>query len=205
MTMRRALFAAVFAVALLAGAASAQSALSPEEALIADQEALIADQRALIEAQESLLNDYRCMFTVDVSLVPDRCGVALTAVELADVEGMCPGWLAEADTASAAVAYMQFFVTIPASASVIPALPPGTTGAEVFKQLGAYSELLKAIIPTLGSDRIPQLLTDITATLDNIVEVSLRGSGTHAERAGYTETGLRQFAELQRIFAGVCL
>lgn len=204
MTMRKTFFAAVVAVALLAGAASAQSASSPEEDLIAAQEALIADQRALIEAQESLLNDYRCMFTVDVSLVPDRCGVALTAVELADVEGMCPGWLAEADTASATVAYMQFFVTIPATASVIPALPPGSTGAEVFKQLGMYSERLKAIIPTLESDRIPQLLSDVTVTLDDIVEVSLSG-GTNAERAGYTETGLRQFAELQRIFSSVCL
>ncbi|WP_419927290.1 hypothetical protein [Candidatus Poriferisocius sp.] len=197
-------FAVVVVVAVLGvGAASAQSSDSRGE-LIAAQEVLIAEQRELIEAQEELLNEYRCLFGIDTRVVPDRCGLVLTPLEEADVIGMCSGWLAETETAASVVAYLEFFARIPAAGVHVPALPPGTTGAAVMEQLTVYAEILSSIIPTLESERISQLLTSVTATIDAVVEISLRG-GLSADRAAHTRTGLEQFNQLQRIFTAVCL
>jgi len=199
----RILAVVVVAAVLGVGAASAQSSDSRDD-LIAAQEVLIAEQRELIDAQEELLNEYRCMFSVDMGLVPDRCGVVLTASAEADVLGMCAGWLAETETAASTAAYLEFFARIPPGGVHVPALPPGTTGAAVMEQLSAYAVLLSSIIPTLESELIPQLLTDITATIDAVVEISIAG-GLSADRAAHTRAGIEQFNQLQRIFTAVCM
>ena len=198
----RVLAVVVVAAVLGIGTASAQSP-DPRDELIVSQEALIDEQRELIGAQENLLNEYRCLFGIDMRLVPDRCGLVLTPAAEADVLGMCPGWLAETETAASTAAYLEFFARIPSGGVRVPALPPGTTGAAVMEQLTTYAELLSSIIPTLESELIPQLLTNITGTIHAVVEISLTG-GLSADRAAHTRTGIDQFNQLQRIFAAVC-
>lgn len=70
-------FGALVVVIVLVGGTGASSAggQAPDErdARIAELETFIADRDALIAAQESLLNDYRCLFNVDIQMVPGGC------------------------------------------------------------------------------------------------------------------------------------
>lgn len=198
MSIAKTLTAVVLAVALIAGTASAQPADSQDE-LIAAQETLIAEQRELIDSQEALLSAYRCMFDVDVELVPDGCGATFTDVEQADGVLLCPGWVAQRAGAQSIVQAWQFLRTGIIANSI--ALDDGVVDRLV-NFLGGYREQLTALLPALSSERFRTLLGQAADSIDAVAGAAQeRATGELLEALN---TGLAVFDEVQRLFSTLC-
>ena len=223
-------FAIVLVLALFAGPASAQAPPTEEvedrtailEELVESQERLIKQQQALINDQEDLLNAYRCMFEVDVEVVPGGCpGSEISEAEAADGVVMCAGWRAEAqDTEYIADAWTLVAQTLelyPASindrhfASLLGGGSEQTSedaersvpSDQVSRLLDGYHARVLAIIPTLSSERITGLMQAMADSIQAIID-SFTGGDTADEVAAEIRTGLQRLDELNEALAEVC-
>lgn len=218
-------FAIVLVLALFAGPASAQAPPTEEvedrtailEELVESQERLIKQQQALINDQEALLNAYRCMFKVDVEVVPGGCpSLELTEAEAADGALLCPGYRAEAqDTELIAGAW----------ALVAQALEQGLTGlddprllqmfggvseqsedvviGEVGNLVDGYRARVLAIIPNLNSERFTGLFNAMADSIQVVFD-TFTGGGPADEMAAAVRTALERLSELNAALAELC-
>lgn len=200
----RTVFAVVLAVVLVALPASAQvsqtegadSRIAVLEELVASQETLIMGQQALIDEQEDLLNAYRCLFDVDVEVVPGGCPgaapQALSAEEAADAALLCAGWLAEREATqlqrtawrggaiilqSGAVdtshpALMRLVATVDRDYSRISPILPSLQSEPLAGLMAAMAEAIKAISDNYASSvSDDDMAASIYAALDRLEEL----------------------------------
>ena len=210
MSITKATFAVVLAVALIAGAASAQGGSPNQEVegstaaleeLVEKQERLIKQQQALIGEQEALLNAYRCMFFVDVEVVPGGCfSSTLSEAEAADGALMCAGWRAERqDTQRVMGAWVD----------IAAGLESGTIDMDFWGMeraagwVDGYYARVSAVIPNLASERFTRLMGAMADDIKAVADTYARG-GPADEMAAAIITAVDRLRELDAALAEVC-
>lgn len=210
MTSTKTVFAVVLAVALFAGAASAQTSPNEEagdrtavlEELVESQERLIGQQQALIDEQEALLNAYRCMFKVDVEVVPGGCpSPALSEEEATDGALLCAGWLEEREqTAFIVTKFVAIASTLERGMDTrdAPRFQPGMGDL-----VAGYHARVSAVIPNLKSERLTGLFSAMADALQTVLDANARGSSAE-EMAAAIFAAVDRLNELDAVLAEIC-
>lgn len=209
MTRTKAIFAVVLVVALLAGPASAQDPptgsaderIAVLEELVESQETLINQQQTLVDEQEALLNAYRCMFKVDVEVVPGGCpGPVFSEAEEADAVLLCAGWRDEREDTQRRLAVwtaIAFRLESGAMAMDNPILQRAAPN------LDEYHARVSGIIPTLNSERFTGLMGAMADDLQAMSDAYARQVPAN-EMAALIFTGIEQLSELDAAFEEIC-
>ena len=209
MTRTKAILAVVLAVALLAGPATAQDPptgsaderIAALEELVESQETLIGQQQTLVDEQEALLNAYRCMFKVDVEVVPGGCpDSALSEAEAADAVLLCAGWLAEREDTRQRLAVwtvIAFRLNSGAIAMDNPILQ------QAAPNLDEYHARVSAVIPNLNSERLAGLMGGMADDLQAMTDAYARQSPA-TEMAALIFTAIDQLDELDAAIGEIC-
>lgn len=214
--MTKTILTIVLAVVLIAGPTSAQTSptgsaeervaaleelTASQERLIGQQEALIDKQQVLIDKQEALLNDYRCMFEVDLEVVPGGCPVPeLSEVEAADAALLCTGWQDEA---------LSTRLVVNAWTAAALALEAGivTMDSDELRRLAelvdGYEARVLAIIPNLKSELLVGLMGAMADSIKAVSDTYAQG-GPAGEMAIVIRAAVAQLRELDAAIAGVC-
>ena len=211
MTSTKAVLAVVLAVALLAGPASGQAPprdsteerIAALEELAESQEALIGQQQALIDEQEALLNTYRCMFKVDVEMVPGDCpGPALSEEEVADGELMCTGWIEERkETQSRLVAWTNVSALLK-NGTITMDNPTFQALASV---LDEYHARVSAVIPSLKTERLIGLMVAMADAIRATADAFAQAQGITAdEMAAVISIAIDRLGELDAALDEIC-
>ena len=209
MTSIRAILTVVLVAALLAGPASAQSPPSGSaderiaalEELAESQETLIGQQQALIDEQEALLNAYRCLFKVDVEVVPDGCpDSVLSEEEAADAALLCAGWLDEREVTRHRLAVWTTIAIRLKNGAIAMDSPFLKQAAP---NLDQYLARISATIPALKSEQLTGLMGAMADDIKEIVDSFARGVPAD-EMAAVIFAGIDQLGELDAVLGELC-
>lgn len=212
MTSPKAILAAVLAVALVAGPASAQTSptqsaderVAALEQLVESQETLIGQQQALIGEQEALLNAYRCMFKVDVEVVPGGCpGPELSEAEAADAALLCTGWRNEAVSTQQIIndwTNVAMWLENADSATLAASDSLRQMAAALLPQL---RDRVTAVIPSIQSERLTGLMTAVADGIQALAD-TIAEDGSASEVAAAIYAAIDRFNELEEVFVEIC-
>lgn len=212
MISSRAILAVVLAVALVAGSASAQTSptqsaderVAALEQLVESQETLIGQQQTLIDNQETLLNTYRCMFKIDVQVVPGGCaGPALSEAEAADAALLCAGWRDEALSTQQIIGDWTAIANLIESGSITVDNPDDPLLRLAAVLLPQYRDRVTAIIPSLMSERLVRSMTAVADGIQALADI-VEDVDSLDEVAATIRAAVDRFNELEAVFVEIC-
>jgi len=204
--------AVVLAVALVAGSASAQTSptqsaderVAALEQLVESQETLIGQQQTLIDNQETLLNTYRCMFKIDVQVVPGGCaGPVLSEAEAADAALLCTGWRDEALNTQQIVGDWTAIANLIESGSITVDSPDDPLLRLAAVLLPQYRDRVTAIIPSLMSERLIRSMTAVADGIQALADI-VEDVDSLNEVAATIRAAVDRFNELEAVFVEIC-